>query len=181
MFNARIMVAAITLLIAALSVVAQDNRSIGSFDINKVRELSMGAQSGGDSAAAAATGARKEGLSGVFVVFRIMLSLAVIIALLVGATWLIKKYGLGRTSSIGTRGVMDVLEVLPLGQNRNVVLFKVQDKVYLCGQTAANLSLIDKIDGPEAASILSSARARPITGQFKEAFTQFVTKMKKSS
>ena len=179
MFNARIMVAAITLLIAALSVVAQDNRSIGSFDINKVRELSMGAQSGPDSGSATAT--RKEPVNGVFVVFRIIFTLAVIIALLIGATWLIKKFGLGRTSSIGARGVMDILEVLPLGQNRNMVLFRVQEKVYLCGQTASTLSLIDKIDGTEAATLLSSVRARPITGQFKEAFSQFITKMKKPS
>jgi flagellar biosynthetic protein FliO len=179
MYTTRIMAAAIALLIAALSVIAQDNRGVGSFDINKVRELSMNAQSGPDSATATMT--KKEPVNGVFVVFRIIFTLAIIIALLIGATWLIKKFGIGRTSSVGGRGVMDILEVLPLGQNRNMVLFRVQEKVYLCGQTASTLSLIDKIDGTEAATILSSAKARPITGQFKEAFNQFITKMKNPS
>jgi flagellar biosynthetic protein FliO len=177
--SARIAIAALALFIAVAAAFSQDTRGTGSFDINKVRELSAG--SSGTDSAAAATASRKESANGVFIIFRIILTLAFVIALILGGTWLMKRYGLGRGSGVGGRGAMEIVEVLPLGQNRNMVLFRVQERVYLCGQTPSSLSLIDTIDGPEAASILSTVKARPVTGQFKDAFNQFITKMKKSA
>ena len=41
---------------------------------------------------------------------------------------------------------MDVLEVLPFGQNRNAILIRVMDSVYLLGQTPNSIVLLEKIE-----------------------------------
>jgi flagellar biogenesis protein FliO len=158
----------------------QSKSGIGSFDINKVRELSAKPQTvppAGSSQAAEA--AQKEMPNYTFVMLRIIGSLAIIIVLIFGVTWLIRKSGLAGSSRIGGGGSMDVLEVLSLGQNRNVVMFRVMDTVYLCGQTAANIALLDKIEGQRAVDLLTSSKGSSTVVQFKEAFNQFISKMKK--
>ena len=174
------LIAFLFLLTAAL-VAAQDSATnIGTFDINKVRELStVQSDRPGASAATAPAAARRESTSYAFVMLRVIGALALIVAILIGAGWLIRKTGLGRSSRLGGNNVMDIIEVLQLGQNKNVVLFRVKETLYLCGQTASNLSLFDKIEGREAEELLTASRGRPAIGQFKDAFNQFVTKMKK--
>jgi flagellar biosynthetic protein FliO len=178
----RVLITWFAILFAAAAAMAQEQngRAIKGFDINKVRELSENPKALSPSAdsTAAPTSAR-EAPNYTFIVFRIVLSLVIIIALIFGVSWLIRKSGLAGTSRIGGGGSMDVLEVLPLGPNRNVVLFRVIDTVYLCGQTASNISMIDKIDGQRAVDLLTSSKGPSTVVHFKEAFNQFISKMKK--
>jgi flagellar biosynthetic protein FliO len=156
--------------------------NIGSFDINKVRELSTHPQPVTPAATAfpsAPQAAQKELPNYTFITLRVIGSLAIIIALIFGVTWLIRKLGIAGSSRVGGGGAMDIIEALPLGQNRNVVLFRVMDTVYLCGQTTTNISLIDKIEGQRAAELLTSSKGTSTVVHFKEAFNQFISKMKK--
>jgi flagellar biosynthetic protein FliO len=181
-FNFRVVNGAavlVALLLATASVRAvEQQQGAGSFDINKVRELSMNPQTGSPSSVGPRQ-ERKETPNYTFVVLRIIGSLAIIIVLIMLVSWLIRKAGLGGASRIGGGGIMNVVEALPLGQNRNVVLLRVRDAVYLCGQTPSNVTLLDKIEGQRAADILASGKGRSPVVQFKDAFNQFITKVKK--
>jgi flagellar biosynthetic protein FliO len=178
----RILIAGVVLLFAASIAMAQEQKKseIKGFDIDKVRELSENPRALGPAAdSPAVRDAARETPNYAFIFFRIGLSLVIIIALIFGVSWLIRKSGLAGTSRIGGGGSMDVLEVLPLGQNRNVVLFRVMDTVYLCGQTPSSISMIDKIEGPRAVELLTSSKGPSTVVHFKEAFNQFLSKIKK--
>jgi flagellar biogenesis protein FliO len=155
-------------------------RSIGKFDINKVRELSNDPRTVQPQTGAITTeNVKKETANLVFTVLRIIGSLALIIALVFAVSWLIRRSGLTGTSRIGGGGTMDILEVLPLGQNRNAVLFRVMDTVYLCSQTPSSIALIDKIEGQRAVDLLTSSKGTSTVVKFKDAFSQFVSRIKK--
>lgn len=158
----------------------QDRQSIGKFDINKVRELSADPTATSPQTGEINTSkVKKETTNIAFMTLRIIGSLALIIALIFGVSWLIRKSGLGGTSKLGSGGSMDMLEVLPLGQHRNVVLFRVMDTVYLCSQTPSAIALLDKIEGQRAADLLTSSKGSSTVVKFKDAFNQFVSRIKK--
>ena len=158
----------------------QNERSIGKFDINKVRELSADPKSTSPETAAISAGKiKKETTNIVFTTLRIIGSLALIIALIFGVSWIIRKSGLTGTSRIGGGGSMDMMEVLPLGQHRNVVMFRVMDTVYLCSQTPSAIALLDKIEGQRAVDLLTSSKGPSTVVKFKDAFNQFVSRIKK--
>jgi flagellar biogenesis protein FliO len=158
----------------------QNGQSIGKFDINKVRELSADPKATSPQTAAINAGnVKKETTNIVFTTLRIIGSLALIIALIFGVSWIIRKSGLTGTSRIGGGGSMDMMEVLPLGQHRNIVLFRVMDTVYLCSQTPSAIALLDKIEGQRAVDLLMSSKGSSTVVKFKDAFNQFVSRIKK--
>lgn len=158
----------------------QEEQSIGKFDINKVRELSADPKATSPQTGEIDTGkTKKETTNIVLTTLRIIGSLALIIALIFGVSWLIRKSGLSGTSRIGGGGSMDTLEVLPLGQHRNIVLFRVMDTVYLCSQTPSAIALLDKIEGQRATDLLTSSKGPSNVVKFKDAFNQFVSRIKK--
>jgi len=161
---------------------AQDTESgnIGKFDIEKVRELSLDPKATmPQTGAMAPETQKKETANLVVVLLRIIGSLVVIIGLIFGVSWLIRKSGISGSSKLGGGGAMDVMEVLPLGQNRNVVMFRVMDTVYLCSQTPNAISLMDKIEGQRAVELLTSSKGSSTVVKFKDAFNQFVSRIKK--
>ena len=175
-------------LILALSVVGQDStattaRGIGSFSIEKVRLFSSDSRvSAADSTSVASVrGSDKTATNYTIIIFRIIGTLALIIGLIYLVMWLMRKAGLasGSTRVGGGGGSMDVLEILPLGQNRNAVLFRVMDTVYLCGQTPSHIALIDKFEGQRAAELLTSNKGPSTVVHFKEAVNNFIARMKK--
>ena len=164
--------------------VQNKSRDIGNFSIEKVRNLSTdpGALTAvNDSGSPVKKAAEKGATNYTVIMLRIIGSLVLIIGLIYMVTWLLRKTGLAGTSTRvgGGGGSMDVIEVLPLGQNRNAVLFRVMDTVYLCGQTPANIALIDKIEGQRAVEILTSSKGTSTVVHFKEAVNHFISRMKK--
>lgn len=158
----------------------RNERSIGKFDINKVRELSADPKATSPQTGEISAGKiKKETTNIVFTTLRIIGSLALIIALIFGVSWLIRKSGLTGSSRIGGGGAMDMMEVLPFGQHRNVVLFRVMDTVYLCSQTPSAITLLDKIEGQRAVDLLTSSKGSSTVVKFKDAFNQFVSRIKK--
>lgn len=181
----------ITVLIISLCIIsnAQDSlppkasRGIGTFSIEKVRNFSTDpkATAPANDTAAVRSVKEKSAASYTIIVFRIIGSLALIVGLIYLVMWLMRKSGLAGSSKRvgGGSGTMDVIEVLPLGQNRNAVLFRVMDTVYLCGQTQSSMALLDKIEGPRAVEILTSSKGASTVVHFKEAVNHFLSRMKR--
>jgi flagellar biosynthetic protein FliO len=156
---------------------AQETQSgTGDFDINKVREA---VSSIGDSSLGNYTAPAKENINYTSVVFRIVFYLALIVLLILGLAWFMRKAGIAGTSKIGGGGAMDVLEVLPFGQNRNAILIRVMDSVYLLGQTPNSIVLLEKIEGQRAIDLIASSKGGSSITQFRDAFNNFIGKIKK--
>jgi flagellar biosynthetic protein FliO len=165
------------------SAFSQSRPDIGSFDINKVARDVAGQETTltADTAKAATAVnkfAGKTNENWTLVSLRIGLYLFVTIASIFLLIWVIKRIGLAGRSKIGG-GSMDVLEALPLGQNRNIVLVRVVDKVYLIGQTQTSITVLETIEGQKALELISTTKGVVSMAQFKDVFNNFMGKFKK--
>ncbi len=114
------------------------------------------------------------------VTLRIFGYLILITLLIVLGFWIIKRLGLAGTSRLGG-GSMDLLEALPIGQNRSLILIRVMDSVYVLAQTSQNITLIEKIEGDKAVELIASTKGGTSIVQFKDVFNNFIGKIKKTS
>ena len=156
-----------SLFVLPLSTFSQSRQDIGSFDINKVardvvgQETTLTTDTGSSKAAAAQQQvtrfAGKTNESWALVCLRIGLYLFVTIGAIFLVVWGIKRIGLAGRSKIGG-GSMDVLEALPLGQNKTMVLVRVVDKVYLIGQTQTSITVLETIEGQKALELYRRQR-----------------------
>ena len=106
--------------------------------------------------------------------------LAGILVLIVLFAWIAKKGGLAGSSKLGGTGSMDILEALPLGNAKSIALVRIMDAVYIVGQTQQSISLLDKIEGEKAVEIIASSKGGVSMAKFKDVFSNFMGKMKKS-
>jgi len=170
----------VCLLITAfvLIVSAQTKQSdIGTFDFNKMQEAISGTVD--TNAAGTVTSQKKQSESYVLVALRITIYLAIVILVIFCIAWVVKKAGIGSSSKIGGGGSMDILEVIQFGQNRNAMLVRVMDSVYLLGQTPNSIVMLEKIEGQKAIDLIASSKGGGSVMQFKDVFNNFVGKMKK--
>ncbi len=165
---------------ATVMLSAQDRLGTGDFDIGKVRQAVANETYDTSFSTSQTAPVQRAQENYVLVLLRIMGYLAVVTALIFGVAWFVKKAGLAGASKVGGGGSMDVLEVLSFGQNRNAVLIRVMDTVYLLGQTPGNMVLLEKIEGQKAIDIISSSKGGANIMHFKDAFNSFLGKMKKS-
>lgn len=170
-------------LILVSSSFSQPRQDIGSFDINKVardvagQETTLTTDTGrAASQANPLPGRTRENWT--LVILRIGLYLFFTIAAIFLVIWGIKRIGLAGKSKIGG-GSMDVLEALPLGQNRNIVLVRVVDKVYLIGQTQNSITVLETIEGQKALELISTTKGVVSMAQFKDVFNNFMGKFRK--
>jgi flagellar biosynthetic protein FliO len=165
---------------------AQSRPDIGTFDINKVAQNveGRGNAPASDTGASAASAPKVDRITGktnenwTLVSLRIGLYLILTITAIFLVIWGIKRIGLAGRSKIGG-GSMDVLEALPLGQNRAIVLVRVVDKVYLIGQTQNQISVLETIEGQKALELISTTKGVVSMAQFKDVFNNFMGKFKK--
>jgi flagellar biosynthetic protein FliO len=149
---------------------------IGNFDIGKVRDAVYSSDSGlGETIEPAV---QEEKLASVII--RITVYLAIIIAAILVTAWFIRKKGIKATRA-GGGGAMDVIESMTMGPNRSLTMVRVMDEIYLLSQTANSITLLDKIGGQKAVDIIASSKGGGTMMQFKDAFNNFMGKMKKSS
>lgn len=167
------------LLVAASIGLGQSRSSIGTFDIEKVRQ----AVSGHDSSPGFSTGTVEKAQvrkseSMAWVVVRIGLYLTLIAGAIFFVAWLIKRFGLVGRSKIGG-GSMDLLEALSIGPNKTILLVRVKDMVFVLAQTPSQITLLDKVEGNRALELISSSKGGVSISQFKEVFDGFMGKIKK--
>jgi flagellar biosynthetic protein FliO len=160
---------------------SQPKEGIGNFDIEKVRRavIDPNAPVAVDTAQASAASPTKiEKVNIGWLILRLCFYFALIVGAIVFVTWGIKRLGLAGRSRI-RGGSMDILEALPLGQNRNVLLVRVTDRVYLLAQTQNQITVLDTITGEKAIELISSSKGVVSIMQFKDVFNNFMGKMKK--
>ena len=158
---------------------AQPSRDdIGGFDIQKVQQAVMDQR---DTAVSESVPLmKKKAESYTWVIVRITLYLAVVIGVILAVSWIVRKMGIGNSSRIGGGGSMDILEALQFGQNRNAILVRVMDTVYLLGQTPTSIVLLEKIEGQKAIDLIASSKGGGgSVMQFKDVFNNFMGKTKK--
>jgi flagellar biosynthetic protein FliO len=158
---------------------AQPSKSdIGTFDIGKVQQAVLDQKDSGTNSSAPIT--KKEAESYTWVILRMTLYLAIVIGVILAVAWIVKKIGIGNSSRIGGGGSMDILEALQFGQNRNAILVRVMDTVYLLGQTPTSIVLLEKIEGQKAIDLIASSKGGGgSVMQFKDVFNNFMGKNKK--
>jgi flagellar biosynthetic protein FliO len=172
--------------LSAHNAFSQSRPDIGTFDINKVAQSVQGGANAlaSDTGPSAATAPAVDRITGktsenwTLVSLRIGLYLILTITAIFLVIWGIKRIGLAGRSKIGG-GSMDVLEALPLGQNRAIVLVRVVDKVYLIGQTQNQISVLETIEGQKALELISTTKGVVSMAQFKDVFNNFMGKFKK--
>jgi flagellar biosynthetic protein FliO len=178
LFTEVMLCATFVAVVAAVPLSGAPQQDIGSFDIEKVRQ----AVGNGDTGLAGAPQAPAEREMATAVVLRITAYLGVVILLILGAAWFVRKGGF-RPVRAGTPGAMDIVETLPIGQNRTLVMIRVMDEIYLVSQTANSVTLLDKIGGQKALDVIASSRGA-VGGAilpFRDAFNNFMGKIKKPS
>jgi flagellar biosynthetic protein FliO len=180
--NCRIhLFAAIWCIIIGVSAGAeQPQNAIGAFDIEKVQRAIAGAGNADTATGAVASEVspvkKSDSVGGI--AMRICLYLSLIIGAIIAVVWGIKRLGLAGRSKIGG-GSMDIMEALPIGQNRAIMLIRVMDKVYVLAQTQNSITLLDKIEGAAAVELISSSKGAISISQFKDVFNGFMEKIKK--
>ncbi|HYF79429.1 MAG TPA: flagellar biosynthetic protein FliO [Symbiobacteriaceae bacterium] len=80
--------------------------------------------------------------------FLMLLEAVLLFGLVLGLAWLSTRM-LGYRMGLATRGRMvRVLENVPAGRDRSIMLLEVGGRIYLVGSTSDRISLIDAIDDP---------------------------------
>lgn len=149
--------------------------SRGSFDFSRLqKELKGYADAGDTNAARQQDTLQQQNRSLLGVTIRLSIVLGIIIVLVFAIAWLIKRGGISGAHSKG--GSIDVLEAASLGPQRNVVLVRVLDTVYVLGQTQHTITLLEKLQDEKALEVISSAREVTSLSRFKDVFNSFVSK-----
>ncbi len=77
---------------------------------------------------------------------RVLLGLAVVVAVIFAVWWLLKRTNRGRVPGTGKTGVVTVLSTTPVGPNRNLHLVRVGEDVLLLGATEHGISALHTLD-----------------------------------
>ncbi|MBD3420595.1 MAG: flagellar biosynthetic protein FliO [Chitinivibrionales bacterium] len=175
----------VMMLVCCWSAVTARSERDAAFDsdkfIGKVQQELQGYDDRTDTSATSGSGSgiqdrRRENL--LFVTLRIVGYLALLIVIIFVLAWLFRKSGIAGGSKLGG-GSMDVLEVLPLGQNKSMVLVRMLDGVYLVGQTPTSINLLEKIEGDKAVELIASSKGVVSMTRFKDALGSFMKLGKK--
>ena len=162
--------------------IAQESET-GDFDIKKVQQAVI--EDPGDSINikndnGGADNFGRQGNNSMFIILRIIGYLVLLTVIIIFVVWLLKRFGLTGTSGIGS-GTMDLLESLPVGQNRSIILVRVMDSILVLSQTAQSITLLEKIEGDKAVELIASTKGGTSIVQFKDVFNSFIGKIKKTS
>lgn len=171
----------VVLLVLSMAMCTNAQDESGSFDIKKLQQElnnteNQGGETGDEQIGPDRTTHAEENLF--LLVLRIAGYLAVLTVVIVVVGWLLRRGGLAGSSKIGG-GSMDLLEQLPLGQNRSVTLVRVGDSVYVLGQTATNITVLEQIQGEKAVELIASTKGVVSVTKFKDAMNVFLNRLKK--
>lgn len=102
-----------------------------------------------------------------------VLPLAVVVGLILGVAWVIKRFMPGSRMLTGA-GVMEIVARLPLSGKQSLLLVKVGRRLILLGVSAERITALDVLDDPEQTALLlgeaASRRPDSISQAFADAF-----------
>ena len=182
LFTASLLIFTFVASFFVLDAFAQESKT-GDFDIKKVQQAvkeDIRDSLNVDTDDAGTNTNRRFGTNYTFIIMRIIGYLVLLTIIIILIVWLLKRFGLTGASRIGG-GTMDLLESLPVGQNRSIILVRVMNSVLVLSQTAQSLTLLEKIEGDKAVELIASTKGGTSIVQFKDVFNNFIGKMKKTS
>jgi flagellar protein FliO/FliZ len=93
--------------------------------------------------------------------FKMLASLALVIALMIAAMWVLKKYFYQAPAISSGNAMIDILSTRHLGPKNSFLLVEVLGQVLLVGVSAQEMSLLATITDPEALARLKAQRLSP--------------------
>lgn len=120
-------------------------------------------------------------ISPVFVVFRIIGSLALVSVLLVGFVWGIRKSGMVAKVPVNSDSSLELLEELQTGQGNSLLMVRFNEKVILLGQTGSSFSAIDSVEGEVAEELIAKSAGGRSVGTFRANLNKYVNSLQKGS
>lgn len=132
-----------------------------------------------DLAAQAENSGREESIG--VIILRIVGSLVIVLALVGGTAWGIRKTGVFKKSGIiaaNQTPSMSVLEALATGQNGVILLVRCEEQVFLLGQTQAKYTLLQELNADTAKKIIENKAGNETIGSFKNSLANFMQNVK---
>ena len=136
---------------------ASERRAANSeFEREKLDQEAFGGGAAQD-ADAEETGSEESG-SGGGSALRAMFGLVIVLALMFGIHWLLKKWGQSKLQGMaGAAGIIDVVATTPLAQGRTLHLVRVGPELVLVGATDQSITRIGEVDGDTFQSNVGNA------------------------
>lgn len=123
----------------------------------------------------------REEISPVFVVFRIIGSLALLSVIIIGVVWGLRKAGVANKVAYNPDAALEVLEELPTAPGNSLLLVRFNDKVLLLGQTGSSFTSIETVEGENATNLIASSAGGQSVGSFKANLNKYVANLQKGS
>ncbi len=123
----------------------------------------------------------REEVSPVFVVFRIIGSLALLSVLVVGVVWGLRKTGFASQVASVQEGSLELLQDLQTGAGNSLVLVRFDKKVLLLGQTGSSITLLETVEGDTATGLIAESAGGRSVGTFKANLNKYVTSLQKGN
>lgn len=122
-----------------------------------------------------------EKVSPVFLVFRIIGSLALLTALIFGVVWGVRKSGVLEPVALNTETTLELLDELSTGSGNSVVLVRFDEKVLVLGQTGSSMAVLETIEGDSATRLIARSAGGKSVGTFKANLNKYVMNLQKGS
>lgn len=91
-------------------------------------------------------------------IVKMLAALALVLAVLVGLYWLIRRFLPGQAPGLAGGGGLRLIGRLPLGPKRGLALVEVAGRVLVLGLGEQNISLLASIDDPDQVAQLKAGR-----------------------
>jgi len=121
----------------------------------------------------------EEAVSPIFVLFRIIGSLALLTVVIIGVVGALKKTGVGSKLEQAQNSPLELLDELPTGPGTSVLLVRFGDKVHLLGQGSSSVTAIDSVEGEKALEIIAESSGGKSVGTFRANLNKYVMNLPK--
>ena len=105
--------------------------------------------------------------------FKMLSSLAVVIAMMIAAMYVIKKYFYQSPSAANGNAMIDIISTCHLGPKNSFMLIEVLGQVLLVGVSNHDMSVLAAIKDPEALDKLKSLRAHKAFFPVSDPFSRY--------
>jgi flagellar biosynthetic protein FliO len=92
--------------------------------------------------------------------FKMLVALAVVIGLMITSAYYIKKYFLQSMPEMNGSAMINIVSTRYLSPKNSLLLIEVLGQVMLVGVTGQQMSMLSRIDDPEALEKIKNARIR---------------------
>jgi flagellar protein FliO/FliZ len=84
-----------------------------------------------------------------------LLKTAVMLGIVLALVWWSIRFVGGRTGLHGRGRLLRVIEAVPLGKDRSILLVQTGGRIYLVGATGEQICLLDQIEDPALAGLIA--------------------------